>query len=113
MTTTERDRATVAWIRSRLSLSRHLGAPPRFGSFEWHRLPDDDPRKYAAVLIAAACYWDDGRPDRIRERLADEIAVARQVEADREAAEFAAVADRIRRHANSPTHAEVVRRWAS
>jgi len=82
---------------------------PRFGSSEWHALDDLDPRKMAAVVVAAACWWDSCRPARIAQDLENELIAARQIQAQR----FAAVAHDVRRRANSPSWAEIKRRWAS
>ena len=103
------DRRTVAWIRRRLPVGRPRRELPRFGSSEWHALDDLDPRKMAAVIVSAACWWDSCRPARIAQDIEDELIVAQQLQAQR----FAGVAHDVRRRANSPTWAEIRRRWAS
>lgn len=106
---TGRDRATVAWVRRRISpVLQRVDVPP-FGSSAWLALDDTDPRKSAAVLRAALCWWDESRPERIAERLHDEFAVREQLEARA----FAEMAAQVRAMADTPTWAEVQQRWAS
>jgi hypothetical protein len=106
------ERATLAWARRLIRAGSAAGAPPRFGSSEWAALPDTDRRKVAAAVIAALCWWDDGRPSRIASRLRDELDARALAEEQLDAEEFAALATRVRRMANSPSHAELTRRRA-
>jgi hypothetical protein len=59
-----------------LALGRSCGDIPIYGSREWEALDSADPRRFAAVVAAAECWRQDGEPDRVRERLLDELAVA-------------------------------------
>lgn len=45
---------------------------PRFGSPEWLALPEDDRRKVAGVVIAAACWAREG--DELEDRIRAEVA---------------------------------------
>lgn len=100
-----------AFARSHVDDAARRGPVPTYGSPEWHRLPYDDPRRWAAVLVAAECWAADGDdiPARLRRELADQAAAAEAVEDEA----FAAMAANIRRHAGSPSHAELQRRRAS
>lgn len=91
-----------------------LGPPssadvPLLGSPQFDRLDWDDPLRLASTVRAAGAWWYDGRPERIAERLRDELAVMDQLADD----EFARVAARVRRLADKPSHQELLRRWAS
>ncbi|WP_163548367.1 hypothetical protein [Candidatus Frankia nodulisporulans] len=44
------------WSRNLISAARDLGPVPRYGSTEWIDLPVNDPRRLAAVVIAAECW---------------------------------------------------------
>jgi hypothetical protein len=48
-------------------------AIPRYGSEAWDALPDQDPRRAAAILIAAEAWRDHLTPERIAQDLTDEI----------------------------------------
>lgn len=42
---------------------------PRYGSWAWRALPDQDPRRAAAVMIAAESWLDHISPERVAEDL--------------------------------------------
>lgn len=42
---------------------------PRYGSPEWDALPDQDPRRAAAVVIAAECWRDHSSVERVAQDL--------------------------------------------
>lgn len=46
---------------------------PRYGSPLWDALPDHDPRRAAAVMIAAECWRDHCSPERVAEDLRIEM----------------------------------------
>jgi len=59
--------------------------PPRYGSAQWLSLPEGDPAKAAAVVVAAECWATEG--DELPERLALELENARaafKLETDRD-----------------------------
>jgi hypothetical protein len=47
---------------------------PRYGSDEWDALPDQDPRRAAAIMVAAEAWRDYLSPERIAQDLLDEMA---------------------------------------
>jgi hypothetical protein len=58
-----------------IGMGRDTGSPiPSYGTNEWLDLPRDDPRREAALWIAAECWWSEGTPERAAERLRDELA---------------------------------------
>jgi hypothetical protein len=46
---------------------------PRYGSPEWDALPDQDPRRAAAILIAAEAWRDHCSPVRVAEDMRDSL----------------------------------------
>lgn len=103
----------LPWAAARVRAGRieHGAELPRYGSPEWDALPAGSAARWAAVVLAAECWRTDGLialADLEVERLAG-IA-----EAERDAEQrWAVQAGAIRRMANSPTHAELVRRRAA
>ncbi len=70
------DQQIAARRRWAYSLIRRATSPaPKYGSAAWCALPDDDPAKIAAALVAAECWATDG--DNLEQRLADEMALLR------------------------------------
>jgi hypothetical protein len=68
-------RLTRAEFVSRLlDLGRRYGPLPIYGSAEWEALDPVDPRRFAAVVVAAECWRSDGTDDAIRARLEQELA---------------------------------------
>lgn len=68
------------------------GPVPEYGSPEWEELADTDRRKAAAAVVAAErwrVYWS---PEQHAARLRDELAAARHIAAEEEAAGWAEVA---------------------
>ena len=45
--------ATRLWARARVHALASPGPIPEYGTPEWHRLPETDRRRYAALIIAA------------------------------------------------------------
>jgi Protein of unknown function (DUF2742) len=89
------------------------GTPcPRYGSPEWNALPDQDPRRAAAILRSAEAWRRHCSPAQVAQDLADEMAAQAYI-ADRllvetshdvaQAADWPAIFAR-------PTHAELVAR---
>ena len=64
------------FVEKLLDLGRRCGEIPIYGSREWEQLPAGDPRIFASTIAAAECWRQDGEPDRVRDRLLDELAVA-------------------------------------
>lgn len=110
MTAREARRAYVVPLIRR---GRDAGPVHAYGSRAWELLPDSDPRKVAAVCIAAEAWATEADEDTIRERLEVEIAHLRHQLDTADAERFATVAADVRRHANAPTWSEVRERWAS
>lgn len=56
------------------ALIRTAPNPPRYGSAEWHQLPEGSPAKIAGAVVAAECWAveEDDLEDRLHEELADE-----------------------------------------
>jgi hypothetical protein len=85
--------------------ARSRGPIPRYGDPDWHALPYADPRRWAAVLVAAECWARDGDqlPDRLHTELADAAAASARL-ADEDFAQMAAT---VRHRAGAPTHLEL------
>ncbi|WP_261562319.1 hypothetical protein [Frankia tisae] len=66
------------WARAAIAAARRTGPIPQYGSAGWLALPDDDPRRTAAVLIAAEAWRLDSAPAWIRARLTAEFDGAHQ-----------------------------------
>lgn len=99
-----------AFASTHIADATRLGPIPTYGSAAWHRLPYPDPRRWAAVLVAAEAWAHDGDdiPGRLRRELADQAAAEADLLVDDElAAEagFAAMARDIRRKANQVPYA--------
>jgi hypothetical protein len=45
--------ATTVWARAQIRAFGGPGPIPEYGTADWLRLPERDPRRYAAVIIAA------------------------------------------------------------
>ena len=45
--------AVAVWARAQIRAFAGTGPIPEYGTVDWIRLPDRDPRRYAAVIIAA------------------------------------------------------------
>lgn len=89
------------WAAYLIRRGRELSELPRYGSVEWCELPDSDPRKVAAVVVAAECWvYDD---DHRAECLHAEISAARLAGEQREAEQFAQIAAGVRHMADVPT----------
>lgn len=64
----------LEWSAERIRQARAHGPIPSFGSAEWDLLPAGDPRRWAAVIVAAECWRDHRSPQRIADALRQEIA---------------------------------------
>ena len=58
--TTPERRYTRAWARGLIDRGHRVGDIPLFGSPEWCRMPDSDPRKAASVVRAAMAWLTEG-----------------------------------------------------
>jgi len=96
------------WATVRIRAGRAIGTLPPYGSPEWLRLDDRDPRKVAAVVVAAECWRWDGKT--LPERLAVELTAVREAAEAFDAEVWAVSAAAVRRMACTPTHAELERR---
>ncbi|WP_146776702.1 hypothetical protein [Parafrankia sp. Ea1.12] len=61
-----------------IDTGRESGRIPRYGSAEWLALAADDPRRMAAVLVAAEAWRLETSPEWIRARIGAEFAGERQ-----------------------------------
>jgi hypothetical protein len=66
----------VEFVEKLLDLGRSCGEIPVYGSDEWEALDHTDPRRFAAVTVAAECWRREGEPDAIEARLRHELAEA-------------------------------------
>jgi hypothetical protein len=73
------------WAAPYIRRGRSIGELPRFGDEAWRGLPSTDPRKIAAVCVAALAWADACDPERIRQELEDELACRCQAESAVEA----------------------------
>ena len=105
----------TSWERHRIeSVQGTLGRLPLYASREWWVLDDDDPRRWAAVIRAAACWRHESRLDVIDERMRAELERVDQLVVERMRAashDIAGAADWVA-IASEPTHAELTRRRA-
>ncbi|CAM5546982.1 hypothetical protein SALBM217S_02343 [Streptomyces griseoloalbus] len=61
--------ATAVWARTQIHAFAGSGPIPEYGTADWLRLPDRDPRRYAAVIVAAEQAREPRPPaDRARAR---------------------------------------------
>lgn len=66
----------LPWAVGIIRLGRDAGQIPRYGSQTWLMMAGDDPRRIAAIVIAAECWRDHCSDDRIADELGQEIAAA-------------------------------------
>lgn len=85
---------------------------PRLGSPSWMALLDSDPRKLAAAIPPAVAYLTENTPAAITARLRRELAAIDHavIERIRTASWDLSGAQNWRHAANSPSHAELIRR---
>lgn len=102
----------LPWAVERIRKASQGGHLPLYGSAAWHDLPAGDPRRWAAVIVAAECWRDHRSPGRValdmRRALseADALMTMRLKDAAvdvAQAADWSAIA-------GNPPHAELVRR---
>jgi hypothetical protein len=90
---------------------------PAYGSTEWLALDPSDPRRLAALVVAAECWQHAGRVEVMAEQLRDDLALTDQLVVERVRRTSWDVAGARDWHAASrrPTHAELVerRRWSA
>lgn len=104
----------LPWALERIRAAAGHGELPPYGSSEWQQLPADDPRRSAAVVVAAEAWRDHRSPERIAVDLRRELqATDMQVLARFKGAsvDVSAAADWTAR-ASAPTHDELERRRA-
>lgn len=104
--------AVRAWHERALHDLPPSTAVPRLGSPSWVALPDSDPVKLAAAIPPAVAYLTENTPAAITARLRRELAAIDHavVERIRTASWDLSGAQNWRHAANSPSHAELVRR---
>lgn len=98
------------WVTRILVAADEVGQVPRYGSPEWQRLDNRDPRYLGALVIAAEAWRQHCSPDRIRSELELELDATSEAEERCFAEEFAAMAAKVRRAANRCTWEELQRR---
>lgn len=97
-------------------IARTSGPSPRYGTPEWEGLPASDPRKLAAVAVAAECWRDHCSTYRVAEDLLERMAEedravlwrSRETSWDVRASLAACLPGWV----DSPSHAELQRRRA-
>lgn len=67
-----------AFARAHIRDAQRHGPLPTYGTDTWHALPYADPRRWAALILAAECWADTG--DRLPHQAAYEIEHAAAVE---------------------------------
>jgi hypothetical protein len=104
--------AVHAWHERILEDPSPSAAAPRLGSPSWVALLDRDPRKLTAAIPPAVAYLAENTPAAIAARLRRELADIDHavVERIRTASWDLSGAQNWRHAANSPSHAELVRR---
>ena len=103
----------TSWERQRIdNVERTLGSLPLYDSAAWHALEADDPRRWASVIRAAACWRYESRLDVIAERVEAELARVDQLalERVRGASHDVSAATDWAAMAQEPTHDELVQR---
>jgi hypothetical protein len=107
--------AVKAWAAPMLNAAHRAGPVPILGETAWRALPDSDPRKIGAALIAALVHVADSTPQAVATRLRAELdafatAIRRM---------FAEAENDLRRakvelgYSTGPSHVELVRRRAT
>lgn len=76
-------KASHAWAHDVIAAGRAAGVVPPYASADWLALDPDDPRRLAAIVIAAECWWYDGLPEVMAERLRDELLFLDQLVVER------------------------------
>ena len=104
------------WERQRVaSVEATLGSLPLYASRAWYALEPTDPRRWASVIRAAACWRDSCRLESIDERIQAELERVDQLAVERVRAASHAVAGAADWNALAaePTHADLAQRRAS
>lgn len=93
------------WASAHIRDAKSRGPIPRYGDHAWHQLTATDPRRWAAIIIAAECWASDGDdiPGRLRRDLAHQADIDEQLLDE----DFAAMAANVRALAGTPSHAEL------
>lgn len=96
------------WAGALIQAGLAAGALPPYGARDWRRLPQEDPRRVAACVVAAECWRsdDDDLETRLRRELYDLAVYGDRL--DR--ASFMEVAEHVQRYASRPTHVELLAR---
>jgi hypothetical protein len=89
-------------------IARATGPIPDYGSAEWERLPDSDPHKVAACVIASEAWRTYWSPEEHERRLRTELEASWPAEP--EARWSPEVVDDVQRRAGRPSYAELSRR---
>lgn len=96
-------------LRAQLGTDLASAEIPLYGSRDWHRLPDNDPRRWLALLAAAEAWRHDSDPHTIAARVDVELEAARRAD-DRDHESWRDVAQRVRHLARVPSHQDLVDR---
>ena len=108
--------ALTPWERARIeSVEVTFGTIPRYASRAWWALDPDDPRRWASVIRAAACWRHESRLDVIDERMQAELERVDQLATERVRAASHDVSGALDWNALAaePTHDELAQRRAS
>lgn len=102
------------WTRERIRRLREQTADPTepvpsYNSDGWTELPDDDPRRWIAILTAAEAWRRDSNPHRLAVRLELDLESAARADADAHE-QWRDVAGLVRAGARSPRHQQLVQR---
>ncbi|MGE3811688.1 MAG: hypothetical protein AB7I24_09080 [Candidatus Nanopelagicales bacterium] len=68
-------KASHPWAAGVIAAGRDTGQMPAYASLDWLALDGRDPRRLAALVVAAECWWGEGRPAVLAERLRDQLAL--------------------------------------
>ena len=103
----------TSWERQRLeSVAATFGSLPLYGSAAWWALDEDDPRRWASVVRAAACWRHESRLEVIDQRMQEELLRVDQLVLERVRAASHDVSGALDWNALAaePTHAELEQR---
>lgn len=99
-----------AWAAAHVAAAARRGPIPRYGTADWHHLALTDPRRWAAVIVAAEAWAAEDDPAVLRQRLEDDLTAARQVADADEAHSWARMIADYQRHITAPRRSELARR---
>ena len=107
---------TNSWESQRIgSVVATFGSLPLYASAAWWALPEDDPRRWASVVRAAAIWRHESRLEVIDQRMQEELGRVDQLVLERVRAASHEVSGALDWNtlAAEPTHAELTTRRAS